>query len=205
MDKRAEIIIANAQEVLGFEFEDFEKEKLTGYVSLLLEWNQKINLISRKSEDVVLVDGIVESYALYSFLEHREEESFADIGAGGGIPGMIVAILKPDCKFTLIDSVGKKMMVLQDIKDKLSLDNVTILNKRLEEISKEYAGKFDVAFSRGVGKLEMLMPFYFKIVNEFGSVMFLTGNDRTDDKIFKEADIFENPYFDDRLIVNLDK
>jgi len=206
MDLELNDIIEYSEAVLQVKFEVEIAEKLKKYMSLLLEWNKKINLISRKSEIAVLKDGLVESFSLYEVLSQFSEESnIMDIGSGGGIPAMFLAIFLPDCNFTLVDSTQKKTMVLNDIKENLVLSNVTVITGRLEEIAKKNERQFDFAISRGVGKFDKYLEYYHTVINELGIVFFLTGDNYAEDKIFKDGNIIENPYIDDRIIVSIEK
>jgi len=184
-----------------------KRELLVRYLELLLDWNSKINLISRKSEEFVLKTGLMESYALYEFLQNFNGRML-DVGSGGGIPGMFIAIFfsdSPDYHFTLIDSIGKKMMVLNDIKDKLGLNNVAIFNTRLEDVKKYDKEQFDLIFSRGVGSFDLMLKAYYKALSDEGVIVFLTGIDQAEATCFEEARIFQNPYLENRLLVIMEK
>ena len=206
MDSEINDIIEYSEAVLQVKFETEISDLLKKYMHLLLEWNKKINLISRKSEIAVLKDGLIESFSLYEVLSQFSEESnIIDIGSGGGIPAMFLAIFLPDCHFTLVDSTQKKTMVLSDIKENLGLSNVTIITGRLEELARKNEGQFDFAISRGVGKFDRYLEFYHTIIDDLGIIFFLTGDNYAKDKVFKEANIIENPYIDDRIIVSIEK
>lgn len=177
------------------------------YMNVLLEWNSKINLISRKSEEIVLTNGLIESFALYEFLQNFDGKML-DVGSGGGIPGIFQAILfsdNPAYHFTLIDSIGKKVMVLNDIKDRLKLTNVNIFNTRLEDVKKVCKTKFDIIFSRGVGSFDQMLSSYNKALAEDGVLIFLTGIDQADETCFNGAKILKNPYLNNRLLVVMEK
>ncbi len=198
-------LIEEAEKILDIEFEEDVKSKLVEYCNLLLDWNKKINLISRKSEYHVLREGIVETFSLVQILEYCGGADLIDIGTGGGIPGLIAAIMLPDSHFTLIDSIAKKIKVVDDIREKMGLENVTPLCKNLKDISSKYEGKFDTLFTRGVGKHNELMSHFLKVINDNGTVLILTGDDKLDDPCYKDAHIESNPYLESRVIVTIEK
>ncbi|MBN1969530.1 MAG: 16S rRNA (guanine(527)-N(7))-methyltransferase RsmG [Candidatus Delongbacteria bacterium] len=200
-----EELLKEVELFLEIEFEDDVRQKLADYCGLILEWNQRINLISRKSEYEVLKTGLIESFSLVEILEYCGGEDMIDIGSGGGIPGMIAAIMLPDSNFLLVDSVGKKINVLDDISRRLNLQNVEVRKARLEEISKEYEGKFDTLFTRGVGDHDKLMSHFKKVINDYGTILILSGEDKIKDKVYEDADFNENPYLDGRVIITIEK
>lgn len=193
-------IIEAAEKVTGFVLNKPVRDKIGSYFEYLLDYNKKVNLISRKSEDSVLATGLVETYALYEMIKDNSGQ-FLDVGSGGGIPGIIISIMMPDVKIDLLDSTQKKARFLNSCALHLGLDNAVAVDKRFEELS--VSKKYDVIFSRGVGNFEVLKEHYLKRVKNEGRVVILTGEDNS--KIFKDHDIFSNPYLEGRIIVNLEK
>jgi len=193
-------IIEAAEKVTGFVLNKPVRDKIGSYFEYLLDYNKKVNLISRKSEDSVLATGLVETYALYEMIKDNSGQ-FLDVGSGGGIPGIIISILMPDVKIDLLDSTQKKARFLNSCALHLGLDNAVAVDKRFEELS--VTKKYDVIFSRGVGNFEVLKEHYLKRIKNEGRVVILTGEDNS--KIFKDHDIFSNPYLEGRIIVNLEK
>ena len=119
-------------------------EQFKNYESLLLDWNQKINLISRKS--TTIEDHILNSIFFLKNYDISGIRSMADIGTGGGFPGIPLKILFPDMEMLLLDSIKKKMMVVEDIVTQMKFQNVKVVCGRAEEISKElgYRNKYDI-------------------------------------------------------------
>ena len=113
------------------------------------EWNSKINLISRKDIDNLYEHHILHSLSISKILRFTNGSQILDVGTGGGFPGIPLAIMFPECKFTLIDSIGKKIRVAQQIAREIGLNNVTCQQLRAEEEK----GKYDFIVSRAV------MPF----------------------------------------------
>lgn len=121
--------------------------------SLYPEWNEKINVISRKDIDNLYTHHILHSLAIAKFITPVAGTSFLDLGTGGGFPGIPLAILWPECRFHLIDRIGKKIKVAQSIAEAIGLDNVTFQHGD----SGECHGKFDYVVSRAVMQLDELV------------------------------------------------
>lgn len=192
-------IIEAAENVIGVKIETEARNKLGDYFEYILDYNKKVNLISRKSEDSVLATGLIESYSLYEMIKDNEGV-FLDVGSGGGIPGIIISILMPDVKIELLDSTQKKARFLDAATLHLKLENATASDKRFEELP--VTKKYDVIFTRGVGNFENLKSHFLKRIKSTGSVIILTGEDNAG--IFKGYDIFSNPYLEGRIIVNME-
>jgi 16S rRNA (guanine527-N7)-methyltransferase len=131
-------------------FSDFSGEEirqLTALGDLYNEWNQKINVISRKDIDSLYEKHILHSLAIAAAFDFQPDMEVIDIGTGGGLPGIPLAILFPQTKFHLVDSIGKKIKVVDAISSAIGLTNVTTAHMRAEAIKSR---KFDVAVSRAV-------------------------------------------------------
>jgi 16S rRNA (guanine527-N7)-methyltransferase len=149
----------------------------TAYENLLLNWNKKINLISRKSESIE--DHILNSVFFLSKYKLDEIKSIADIGTGGGFPGIPLKILYPDLKVVLIDSIQKKVNVLNDIIEKMNLKNIEAVYGRAEEISQrdEFKNKYDIVISKAVSNLSNLYTWGNGFLNETGKMLCIKGGD----------------------------
>lgn len=122
------------------------------------EWNEKINLISRKDISNLEEHHLLHSLGIAKLLRFQPGTTILDVGTGGGFPGIPLAILFPECHFTLIDSIGKKIRVAQDIAQRIGLTNVTCIQERVEEEK----GKFQFIVSRAV----MPLPDLVKLVRK---------------------------------------
>lgn len=200
MDGRVGSIIRHCENEADAVFENGTADVLRKYFTYLLEYNQKVNLISRKSEIEVLKTALVESYSLYELISESEGK-FLDVGSGGGLPGMIIAIMMPSAEVTLLDSIRKKTVFLESAVEAVGIKNVKIINGRLEELS--VSKKYDLIFSRGVGNFEFLKSHYLKRITDFGAVYILTGDDNK--LLFKQFHTLENPFLPGRLIAVLEK
>jgi 16S rRNA (guanine527-N7)-methyltransferase len=138
---------------------DDQLEQLDYYVVLLLEWNKKINIISRKDQENIWAYHILHCISPLFKIEINENTSIVDIGTGGGLPGIPIKILRPDLSILCIDSTGKKINAVSQMIHDLKLKDIFALWGRSEEIGSqpEYAGKFDFAIARAVAPLKDLI------------------------------------------------
>ncbi len=129
------------------------------YVTLLLEWNRKINLISRKDEDQIWSNHILHSASILFKLSLRPGERILDLGTGGGLPGIPLKILLPSTQFVLLDATHKKIAAVQEIIQSLGLHGVEALWGRAEDIAKErnLVSQFGYIVARGVAPLKDLI------------------------------------------------
>lgn len=129
-------------------------------LDLYPEWNDKINVISRKDIENLEVNHILHSLGIIKFVKFTPGTRVLDLGTGGGLPGIPLAIFYPEVHFHLIDRIGKKLKVAQDIADQLGLSNVTIQHGDVKEVK----GKFDFVVSRAVMPLNDLVPLVKRLI-----------------------------------------
>jgi 16S rRNA (guanine527-N7)-methyltransferase len=136
----------------GLVVSDKQMRECEELIRLLLAWNKKINLISRTDEENVWTKHLLGSIAFLFRFSFRADSSIVDVGTGGGFPGLPLAILHPDLNFTLVDSIRKKIGVVEDIVDQLGLPNVQPLWGRAEELAEtpEFYQRFDYVVARAV-------------------------------------------------------
>ena len=135
------------------ELTEEQKQQLTALDALYREWNEKINVISRKDIDNLYLHHVLHSMAIGKLLHFKPGTQVLDVGTGGGFPGVPLAILFPKCQFMLIDGTGKKIRVAQEVCDGIGLKNCTPVQKRAEEEK----GKYDFVVSRAVMPLPDLV------------------------------------------------
>lgn len=132
--------------------------------SLYRDWNSKINVISRKDIDNLYEHHVLHSLAIAKILRFQPGTDVVDIGTGGGFPGIPLAIIFPECSFTLVDSVGKKIKVASEVAASLGLKNVNFVYDRMENVKQ----KFDFAVSRAAMSLDLLVKVCRKNINKAG-------------------------------------
>ena len=141
-----------------FTLSPIQEQQFAALDELYRDWNSKINVISRKDIDNLYEHHILHSLAIAKVLRFSAGSDILDVGTGGGFPGIPLAILFPECRFTLVDSVGKKVKVASEIAQAIGLTNVTCIQERIEDEK----GKFDFVVSRAV----MLLPDLVKLVRK---------------------------------------
>ena len=129
-----------------------KKEKLLALHDIYIDWNQKINVISRKDIDAFYERHVLHSLSISKFHQFNKNDIVLDLGAGGGFPGIPLAINYPNVKFLQLDSIQKKTKVMQAVVDKLMLSNVEVINKRAEDFFEGY----NKVICRAVAKLSQL-------------------------------------------------
>jgi len=198
-----------------------QEKRLKALEGLYREWNAKINVISRKDIDNVYEHHVLHSMAIAKYLEtvHGLEESFAagdilDLGTGGGFPGIPLAILYPQARFTLCDSVNKKTIVAQAVAQALELENVQVVNARAESLGRS----FNFVVSRAVASLT---DFYPWVKGRFtNSILYLKGGDVNEEisqlmarhKIspgrihtWPVSSWLKDPYYEGKLVIHIEK
>ena len=178
----------NTWDLLGQWFPELSSEswdQLKEYTSLLREWNEKINLVSRKDMDRLETKHLAHCLTIANFLRLMPKAQVLDVGTGGGLPGIPLAICYPQARFTLMDSIGKKVMVVEDMVKRLNLENVEIRRGRVEELPKKRT--YDFIIGRAVSAL----PTFFGWVNNkirkgarnspANGILYLKGGDYTEE------------------------
>jgi len=149
-------------------------EGLACYASLLEQWNRKINLISRKEDAPVIIKHVFHSLLMGVFHPFDPGEKVLDLGTGGGLPGIPLAIAYPDTRFLLVDSTGKKIAACQAMLKELGITNAVALHSRVEEIK---GLSFDTVLSRQVAQLEQLCGYAGRLLKPGGLLICLKGGD----------------------------
>ena len=142
-----------------------KKEQIEALGTLYSDWNEKINLISRKDLDHLYLRHVLHSLGIAKVIQFKPGTVILDVGTGGGFPGIPLAILFPDTRFHLVDSIGKKILVVKNIAKDLGLENIVAEQKRAENVQ----GTFDFVVSRAVTKMK---PFRAWVDSKFNKVSF---------------------------------
>ena len=180
---------------------------------LYLEWNSRINVISRKDMEHFYERHVLHSLGIAKVIQFTPGAQVLDVGTGGGFPGIPLAILFPETKFLLVDSIGKKIKVVQEVAEAVSITNVEAIKARAEDVK----GKFDFVVSRAVTTLpDFIKWIESKIKRESrntmqNGILYLKGGDLDAElapvqdkcKIYNLSNFFEEKFFDTKKVVHV--
>jgi 16S rRNA (guanine527-N7)-methyltransferase len=192
---------------------DRQKEQFAMLYDLYVEWNAKINVISRKDIDNLYEKHVLHSLAIGKFINFTSGTQVLDVGTGGGFPGIPLAILFPAVKFHLIDSIGKKIKVVQGVSEALGLTNCTSQQIRSNELKQ----KFDFIVSRGVSEIPEFVANVRNCLHHTcrnsmpNGIIYLKGGNITgeiqpfqkDVFVQKISDYFKEEFFYEKMVVYL--
>ena len=179
---------------------------------LYKDWNLKINVVSRKDIDELYLRHVLHSLGIAKVQEFKDGAEILDVGTGGGFPGVPLAILYPNVKFTLVDSIGKKIKVVNEVVEGLGLQNVETINSRVEEVPRQ----FDFIVSRAVAAMPTFVHWVkgkIKKESQHGrrnGILYLKGGDLKEElepyrkaEIYELTDYFEDEFFETKKVVYL--
>lgn len=155
-------------------------EKLYDYMNILLEWNKKINLTAIVEENQIIEKHFIDSLTILKYI--KDNDKIIDVGTGAGFPGIPVAI-NSNSNIVLLDSLNKRINFLNEVKEKLNLSNIQNIHGRAEEIArkKEHREKYDVAVSRAVAPLNILVEYLLPFVKVGGICICMKGPNATEE------------------------
>ncbi|MDT0621228.1 16S rRNA (guanine(527)-N(7))-methyltransferase RsmG [Croceitalea vernalis] len=191
---------------------DAQKQQFMALEALYQDWNQKINVVSRKDIDELYLRHVLHSLGIAKIQQFNEGAEILDVGTGGGFPGIPLAILFPKTQFTLVDAIGKKIKVVQEVIDGLALENIKAYHTRAEDLP----GQFDFIVSRAVAAMPTFVHWTKGKIKKDSSherkngILYLKGGDLTEElKEYRNAQIFDLPehfeedFFDTKKVVYL--
>jgi len=193
------------------ELSSLQLSQFMSFATLFGEWNEKVNLVSRKDMDHLFERHIIHSLAIAKVMPFSDGSKVLDIGTGGGFPGIPLAILYPKVEFILVDSIGKKIKVVNDIALQLDLKNVKGINERAENIK----GSFDFIVSRAVSRLINFLPWTKGKISKVqknklkNGILYLKGGDLKEEikeikmktKVFDISAIYSEEFFETKKVV----
>jgi len=181
--------------------------------TLYAHWNEQINVISRKDIDHLYERHVLHALGIAKVMSFKPGTDILDVGTGGGFPGIPLAILFPECKFVLVDSIGKKIKVVQEVSTALGLTNVIAIHGRAEDVDQ----KFHFVISRAVTRIR---PFFVWVRNKFSAeqfndkkngILYLKGGDLKEEiaelnkkvKLYELSDFFKEEFFETKKVLYL--
>jgi len=189
-----------------------QQEQFKQLEALYGHWNSKINVISRKDIEALYLKHVLHSLGIAKILQFKEGSHILDVGTGGGFPGIPLAIMYPQCHFHLVDSIQKKLKVVNTVSEALELKNVKTTHTRAEQLT----DTFDFVVSRAVTQMPEFVSWVKGKVKKQqrnalkNGILYLKGGDLTEElKIYKTATIynlsgvFEEPFFESKKVVHL--
>lgn len=190
---------------------DKQKSQFAALFSLYQEWNDKINVVSRKDIDNLYINHVLHSLGIAKVMEFQGEADVLDVGTGGGFPGIPLAVLFPETRFHLVDSIGKKITVVQAVAKELDLKNVRAEQVRAEQLN----GQYDFIVSRAVTRIKEFHSWVAKKAKKKSihslpnGILYLKGGDlveelselRKDYQLFNLSDYFAEDFFDTKKVL----
>ena len=152
--------------ILGFDFSVEQISKFYKYMNMLIEWNEKINLTAIIEPNEIILKHFIDSLTIYKDIPNKS--SVVDVGTGAGFPGIPLAIMNESLKITLVDSLNKRLIFLQEVINELNLKNIQAVHGRAEEYIREKREHYDIATSRAVAKLNVLLEYMIPFVKVGG-------------------------------------
>ena len=202
-------------ELIKHYFSDLDDNQLLQFEKLnelYQDWNLKINVVSRKDIDEIYLRHVLHSLGIAKVQSFKSGASILDVGTGGGFPGIPLAILFPETQFHLVDSIGKKIKVVEEVSEGLGLKNVKVTNDRVENID----GQYDFIVSRAVAQMETFVRWVKgKIAKKSehelkNGILYLKGGDLTEElalytssKIYNLKDYFDEEFYETKKVVHL--
>lgn len=157
---------------LGINLTEEQLNKLDQFYNLLIEWNEKINLTRITTKEDVYLKHFYDSLTLTKVIDLSTKETLCDVGTGAGFPGIVLKIVYPNLKITLVDALQKRVNYLNEIIKDLQLENIQAIHTRGEDLH----DKYDVVTARAVANIEKLLKYTMHLVNNTGVFVAMKGN-----------------------------
>ncbi len=176
IDFNIEKIIPLCKE-FGIDLSEKQVRQLNLYGNLLLEWNEKINLTAITEPDEVLFKHFYDCILFLKNVKLPPKATLVDVGTGAGFPGMVLKIVRPDIRVTLLDSLNKRLIFLNEVIEKLELDGIETVHSRAEDAGKSalYREKFQIVTARAVASMPILLEYCLPLVQSQGQFVAMKG------------------------------
>lgn len=172
-------------ETLNITISPKQLDQLEKYYRLLVEWNEKINLTSIIEKEQVYLKHFYDSLTINKVIDLSKEYTLCDIGTGAGFPGLVLKIVFPNLKITLVDALNKRVNFLNQVIEQLDLKDIIVVHDRMEEYAKKHIEEYDIITARAVSHLSNLLEYGVSATKIGGFLIFLKGNIREE---IKEAE-----------------
>ena len=149
-------------------------KKFYEYMVLLKDWNEKINLTAITEEKDIIIKHFIDSLTINKYL--KDNEKVIDVGTGAGFPGIPIKIINDKINMDLLDSLNKRINFLNEVKEKCEIDNINCIHSRIEDFAIKNREKYDVATSRAVAKLAVLLEYLLPVVKKDGICICMKSN-----------------------------
>jgi len=189
-----------------------QQEQFDKLYKLYVDWNSKINVVSRKDIEELYLRHVLHSLGIAKIIQFKDKAKILDVGTGGGFPGIPLAIMFPNCTFHLVDSINKKLKVVKGVAKDLGLTNVKTTHTRVENINDTY----DFIISRAVTVMPVFVSWVKKRVSKKSNhelkngILYLKGGDLSEElkdftksTLFNLSDYFEEDFFETKKVVHL--
>lgn len=185
------------------ELTEIQKEQFRLLGELYQDWNKKINVVSRKDIDELYLRHVLHSLGIAKVIAFQPGTRVLDVGTGGGFPGIPLAILFPEIQVTMVDAIGKKIRVVQEVVEGLGITNTRAIHTRVEDLEEQ----FDFIVSRAVAAMPTFVHWVKEKINKHSThpmkngILYLKGGDLTEElKIYKNAEIYDlSKYFSEEF------
>ena len=176
-------LMKEAANEVGLELTEVQYEQFIKYMRLLQEWNEKINLTAITEDEEVIKKHFIDCIKAFKSDAIKNARNIIDVGTGAGFPGIPLSIMNPTLKITLVDSLNKRLVFLQEVINQLGLKNVELVHARAEDFgqNKKYREKFDVATSRAVANLSTLSEYLIPLVKVGGKCICMKAANATEE------------------------
>lgn len=173
---------SHARSLLELELTSEQLERFAGFTSLLLDWNQRMNLTGITDPQEIAVKHFLDSLTLIPLIPRSQSLRIVDVGTGAGFPGLVIAVMFPEFHVTLMDSTGKKLRFIKHVGEALSLGNIRVLHSRAEDAGRSRAHRetYDIVMARAVAPMPALMEYTLPLAKIGGQVIAMRGTDAYD-------------------------
>ncbi len=183
---------------LGIDIDEEQLKKLDSFYDLLIEWNNKINLTTITKKEDVYLKHFYDSLTLYKEVDLTKNLTICDVGTGAGFPGIVLKIVFPNLKITLIDSLNKRVNYLNEVIKQLDLKNIVAIHSRMEDYSREHEEEYDIITARAVANIKILCEICVRSLKINGSMVFMKAN--VDDELLNNDNMIKELYLSNPIV-----